>query len=205
LYGSRIRHSTLSVGKPRTRLQGLGRAGMGKGLTEVRSPQRKHMPDTAGSEKHVQTSLRGIVKTASLDKQHRFRDLYRLLNADILHLAWKGLKKNSAIADEDITVKGYEADLEGNIEGLVERLRQKRYRAKLIKRRYIKKENGKERPLGIPALEDKIVQKAVAMILEAIYEQDFLPVHTGTDLKEGRKMRSVIWYFSSSLVYSDTL
>jgi RNA-directed DNA polymerase len=108
---------------------------MGKDLTEVRSPQRKHMPDTAGSGKHVQTSLRGIVKTASLNKQHRFRDLYRLLNLEMLHLAWKGLKKNSAIADEDITVREYEADLERNLVRLAEKLRQKRYRAKLIKRR----------------------------------------------------------------------
>ena len=157
MSGSRIRHSTLSVGKPRTRLY----QGMGKDLTEVRSPQRKHMPDRAGSDKHVQTSLRGIVRTASLNKQHRFRNLYGLINKDMLYLAWKGLKKNSAIADDDITVKEYEADLERNLEGLVERLRQKRYRAKLIKRRYIRKENGKQRPLGIPALEDKIVQKAV--------------------------------------------
>ena len=80
------------------------------------------MPDTAGSEKHVQTSLRGIVKTASLNKQHRFRNLYGLINTDMLHLAWKGLKKSSAIADEDITVKEYGADLERNLERLVERL-----------------------------------------------------------------------------------
>ena len=97
------------------------------------------MPDTAGSEKHVQTSLRGIVKTASHNKQHRFRNLYGLLNTGMLHLAWKGLKKSSAIADEDITVKEYGADLERNLERLAERLREKRYRAKLIKRRYIKK------------------------------------------------------------------
>jgi len=183
LGGSRIRHSTLSVGKPRTRLY----RGKGKDLTGVRSPQRKHMPDTAGSDKHMQTSLRGIVRTASLNKRHRFRDLYGLLNTDMLHLAWKGVKKNSAIADDDITVKGYEADLERNIERLVERLHQKRYRAKLIKRCFIRKENGKQRPLGIPALEDKIVQKAVAMILEAIYEQDFLPCSYGYRPGRGAK------------------
>jgi group II intron reverse transcriptase/maturase len=78
-------------------------------------------------------------------------------------------------------------DLDRNLERLVERLRQKRYRAKLIKRRYIKKENGKQRPLGIPALEDKIVQKAVAMILEAIYEQDYLPCSYGYRPNRGAK------------------
>jgi len=77
-----------------------------------------------------------------------------------VHLAWKGLKKSAAIADEDITVKQYGAGLDTNLERLVERLKQKRYRAKLIKRRYIPKGNGKQRPSGMPALEDKLVQKA---------------------------------------------
>lgn len=166
---------------------GYGGAGMVKDLTEVRSSQRKHIPDTAGSDLDVQTSLRGIAKTASLSKQHRFRDLYRLLNLQMLHLAWIGLRKSSAIADEDITVKEYGADLDTNLERLVERLKQKRYRAKLIKRHYIPKGNGKQRPLGIPALEDKIVQKAVAMILTAIFEQDFLDCSYGYRPDRGAK------------------
>ena len=145
------------------------------------------MPDKAGSDIDVQTSLRGIAKTASLNKQHRFRDLYRLLNTQMLHLAWKGLKKDAAIADNDITVKEYGADLEANLGRLVERLRQKRYRAKLIKRRYIPKANGKQRPLGIPALEDKIVQKAAAVILTTIYEQDFLDCSYGYRPGRGAK------------------
>ena len=132
---------------------------MVKDLTGVRSLQRKHMPDKAGSDIDVQTSLRGIAKTASLNKQHRFRDLYRLLNTDMLNLAWKRLKKSAAIADEDITVKEYGADLDANLERLVKRLKQKRYRAKLIKRRYIRKESGKLRPLGIPALEIRSSRK----------------------------------------------
>lgn len=160
---------------------------MVKDLTEVRSLQRKHMPDTAGSEFHVQTSLRGIVRTASFNKQHRFRDLYRLMNLEMMHLAWKRLNKSSAIADSDITVKEYEADLERNLERLVERLKQKRYRAKLIRRKYISKENGKKRPLGIPALEDKIVQKAAAMILGAIYEPEFLACSYGYRPGRGAK------------------
>jgi len=160
---------------------------MGKDLTGVRSSQRKHMPDKAGSDIDVLTSLRGIAKTASLNKQHRFRDLYRLLNLQMLKLAWKGLKKSAAIADDDITVNQYGAELDANLENLVGRLKQKRYRAKLIKRRYIPKENGKKRPLGIPALEDKLVQKAVAMILVAIYEQDFLDCSYGYRPEIGAK------------------
>ena len=94
-------------------------------------------------------------------------------------------KKSAAIADDDITVKEYGADLDANLERLLERLKQKRYRAKLIKRRYIPKENGKRRPLGIPALEDKLVQKAAAAILSAIYEQDFLDCSYGYRLGKG--------------------
>lgn len=148
------------------------------------------MPDTAGSDKRVQTSLRGIARTARFDAQHRFRDLYGLLNSEMLQLAWKGLNKSSAIADDDITVKEYSQDLSANLEGLAERLRQKRYRAKLVKRRFIPKRNGKKRPLGIPALEDKLVQKAVAMILTEIYEPDFLDCSYG--YRPGRGARDAI-------------
>ena len=185
--GSRIKRSNLRWGKPTTRLHCIGGAGMVKDLTGVRSLQRKHIPDKAGSGIDVRTSLRGIAKTASLNKQHRFRDLYRLLNTEMQHLAWKDLNKSAAIADDDITVKEYVSDLEANLERLVERLKEKRYRAKLIKRRYIPKGNGKKRPLGIPALEDKIVQKAVAMILTAIYEEDFLDCSYGYRLGKGAK------------------
>ena len=178
---------------------------MVKDLTGVRSLQRKHIPDKAGSGLDVQTSLRGIAKTASLNKQHRFRDLYRLLNVEMMHMAWKELKKDSAIADEDITVKEYGANLDTNLERLVERLKEKRYRAKLIKRRYIPKGNGKQRPLGIPALEDKIVQKGTAMILSAIYEQDFLDCSYGYRQGRGAKDGSVIWPFNSNSEYTAIL
>jgi len=80
---------------------------------------------------------------------------------------------------DGVTAAAYAEDLQGNIEALVERLKLKRYRAKLVRRKYIPKENGKERPLGIPALEDKLVQVACAKLLMAIYEQDFLSCSYG--------------------------
>jgi group II intron reverse transcriptase/maturase len=74
---------------------------------------------------------------------------------------------------DGVTFEAYERDLDRNLADLVERLKQSKYRAKLVRRKYIPKGNGKRRPLGIPALEDKLLQRAVANILSCIYEQDF--------------------------------
>ena len=73
-----------------------------------------------------------------------------------------------------MTAKEYAEDLHNNIQKLADRLKGKNYRAKLVRRHWIPKDNGQLRPLGIPALEDKLVQVACAKILNAIYEQDFL-------------------------------
>jgi RNA-directed DNA polymerase len=132
------------------------------------------MPDTVGLEKHKPTSLRGIAEKAKADKQHRFRDLYRELNAGFLLTCWRDLNKNAASGVDKVTVEEYAKDLHNNIQNLAERLKGKKYRAKLVRRCWIPKENGKERPLGIPALEDKLVQLACSKLLTAIYEQDFL-------------------------------
>jgi group II intron reverse transcriptase/maturase len=145
------------------------------------------MPDTVGLEYHKQTSLWGIARKAKANPQHRFRDLYRLLNEGMLKVAWQRLNQQSAIADDDITVHQYAENLEANLRSLAARLKAKRYRAKLIRRCYIDKDNGKKRPLGIPALEDKIVQKAVALILEDIYEQDFRDCSYGYRVGRGAK------------------
>jgi len=147
---------------------------MGKDLTEVRSPQRKLMPDTVGLEQHKPTSLWGIAEKAKADKRHRFRDLYRELNAGFLHTCWRDLNKKAASGVDKVTAEEYAKNLHGNIQNLAERLKGKKYRTKLVRRCWIPKENGKERPLGIPALEDKLVQLACAKQLTAIYEQDFL-------------------------------
>lgn len=81
----------------------------------------------------------------------------------------------------------YEKNLRRNIENLVECLKGNRYKAKLVERHYIPKTNGKLRPLGIPAIDDKVLQTGVKVILEAIYEQDFLPCSYGYRLHRGTK------------------
>jgi len=147
---------------------------MGKDLTEVRSPQRKLVPDKVGLGQCEQTSLRGIAIKAKTCGNYRFRDLYRCLNAEFLMDCWKDLNKDAASGVDEVIAAAYEENLEANIQALVERLKTKRYRAKLVRRCYIPKENGKERPLGIPALEDRLLQTACAKLLRAIFETDFL-------------------------------
>ena len=87
-------------------------------------------------------------------------------------------KKAAAGVDRD-TAKEFEKNLDANLETLLDELKSKRYKARLIKRVNIPKGNGKTRPLGLPTLRDKIAQRAAASILEAIYEQDFLKCSYG--------------------------
>jgi len=122
----------------------------------------------------MQTSLRGIANRAASHKKHRFGSLYGLLNEANLAWCFDFLKKDAAPGVDRVDFLDYQRNLVSNIHDLVERLKTNRYRAKLVRRRYIPKLNGKMRPLGIPATEDKLVQVGVAKILEAIYEQDLL-------------------------------
>jgi RNA-directed DNA polymerase len=147
---------------------------MGKDLTEVRSLQRPLVPDGVGPGQHEPTFLQAIAIKARADKRHRFQDLYRHLDADFLLACWHDLNQDAASGVDGVTAAEYAGDLHANIQDLVGRLKTKRYRAKRVRRVYIPKENGKERPIGIPALEDKLVQLACAKLLAAIYEQDFL-------------------------------
>jgi RNA-directed DNA polymerase len=147
---------------------------MGKDLTEVRSPHRPLVPDTVGPGQGEPTFLRAIANKAKSRKQHRFRDLYRCLNAELLRHCWGDLNKSAASGVDEVTASEYAEELDTRIEALAQRLKTKQYRAKLVRRVYIPKDNGKERPLGIPALEDKLVQLAASKLLTAIYEADFL-------------------------------
>lgn len=122
----------------------------------------------------MQTSLQGIAKKAKEQKKYRFRNLYRMLNEENLLDSWRYIRKDAAYGVDRVSAEEYEQNLEENIHNLVERLKKKSYRAKLVRRKYIPKGGGKMRPLGIPATEDKLLQLTVKRIIEAIYEQDFL-------------------------------
>lgn len=157
-------------------------------MTEVRSLQRKHTPDTVGLEQRVPTSLQGIALRASTCRDHRFQNLYQLLNEELLLECWGELNRRAASGVDGVTFAAYEEDLYANIADLVQRLKTKCYRAKLVRRCYIPKAGSEKlRALGIPALEDKLVQRACARILGAIYEQEFLPMSYGYRPNRGAK------------------
>jgi RNA-directed DNA polymerase len=127
----------------------------------------------------MQTSLQGIAEKAKRQRRYRFQNLSAMLNEEYLHKCWKEIRKEAAYGVDRISAEQYEQKLTENIRDLIVRLKENRYHAKLVRRQYIPKENGKQRPLGIPAVEDKLLQLAVARILEAIYEQDFLECSYG--------------------------
>jgi group II intron reverse transcriptase/maturase len=125
-------------------------------------------------DKSVPTSLQAIANKAKSQKGYRFRNLFGMLNEEMLQDSWQYIRKDAAFGVDRVSAQEYELNLGENIRQLVENLKGKRYRAKLVRRRYIPKGEGKYRPLGIPAVQDKLLQLAVKRILEAIYEQDFL-------------------------------
>lgn len=127
----------------------------------------------------MQTSLRGIANKAAQNKTHRFQNLYSLLTLGFLLYCWPSVNKKAASGVDRINATEYALNLRGNIEQLEASVKGGWYRAKLVLRKYIPKLNGKLRPLGIPAIADKLLQMAVAKLLEAIYEQDFLPCSYG--------------------------
>lgn len=139
---------------------------------------------------NMPTSLQAIAGKAHREKGARFRDLYRLLNEKNLRWCFYQLRKDSAPGVDRVTFEEYERGLDANLAELVGRLKQKRYRAKLVRRKYIPKGNGGLRPLGIPALEDKLLQVAASKLLSAIYEQDFLDVSWGYRPNRGPRQAS---------------
>jgi RNA-directed DNA polymerase len=120
------------------------------------------------------TSLRGIANKASSDKHHRFRNLYGLLSVAFLLSCWERVNKKAASGVDRVSARGYAKELRGNVLGLWERVKRGSYRARLVRRCHIPKEGGRTRPLGIPVVEDKLLQIAVSRILSAIYEPVFL-------------------------------
>jgi retron-type reverse transcriptase len=118
-------------------------------------------------------SLDRVRKAARLRKKDRFTALFHHINVDTLRTAFYALKRKAAPGVDGMTWQDYEADLELRLRDLHRRVQRGAYRPQPSRRTFIPKADGKLRPLAIAALEDKIVQGATVMVLNAIYEGDF--------------------------------
>src|SRR5438046_9588563 len=121
------------------------------------------------------SALERVRQAARKDKTLRFTALlHHIYNLETLRMAYFSLKKEAAPGVDGETWRHYGERLEANLQNLSERLKRGAYRAKPVRRVYIPKADGRQRPLGGTALEDKIVQRAAVEVLNAIYETDFL-------------------------------
>jgi retron-type reverse transcriptase len=122
----------------------------------------------------VTQALDRVRQTARQRTKERFTALLHHINVDTLRLAFYALKRTAAAGVDGVTWKDYEADLEPRLEDLHGRVHRGAYRPQPSRRTYIPKADGRKRPLAVAALEDKILQGATVMVLNAIYEADFL-------------------------------
>jgi RNA-directed DNA polymerase len=127
----------------------------------------------------MSTKIDRISELAREDSKRQFYSIAHMITPEALNAAFRGLRKKASAGVDGVTYETYERDAARNIQALHERLKNGKYQAQPLRRVYILKEDGKQRPLSIPALEDKIVQKAMLEILNAIYEQDFLECSYG--------------------------
>ena len=138
----------------------------------------------------VTTKLQHLAEHAAHDPERVFTTLAPLLDADFLREAYRQTSKSSAPGIDGVTAKRYAEHRDENLRDLHERLRRGRYQAAPVERVWIEKEEGGQRRIGTPAFEDKIVQRAVAMVLAAIYEQAFYDCAYG--VRPGRRAHDAL-------------
>ncbi len=145
----------------------------GRELAKGNSPEQ-NASRTLGRQ-DAQSALERVRQAAQRERQQRFTALlHHIYDRDRLRRAYFALKRDAAAGVDGETWRHYGERLEENLEELAGRLARGAYRARPVLRRFIPKADGRQRPLGVPALEDKIVQRAVVEVLNAIYEADFL-------------------------------
>jgi RNA-directed DNA polymerase len=116
---------------------------------------------------------------ARTNRDRAFSSLHHVIDMEWMQEAYRQTRKDGAAGIDGVTAQAYEANLEVNLQDLLDRIRSGRYVAPPVRRAYIPKADGSQRPLGIPTYEDKVAQRAIAMLLEPIYEQDFLTCSYG--------------------------
>src|SRR3981189_2198086 len=185
MHGREKSDSAIVAGKPTNKAVPTAaepvepRAGA-KGSARQQSTHR-----TQGRERVAQ-ALERVRQAARQRKKERFTALLHHISIDCLRMAFFALKRDAAAGVDGLTWPTYEADLDRNLTDLHERVHRGAYRALPSRRTYIPKADGKRRPLAVAALEDKIVQRATAAVLNAIYEEDFLGFSYGFRPKRGQ-------------------
>ena len=187
-----------------------------RGVAEGNSPEH-NMHRTQGRQ-GMPSALERVRQAAEKDRKQRFTALlHHVYDIERLRAGYHAIKRDAAAGIDGETWQHYGERLEGNLLDLSARLKRGAYRAKPVKRAYIPKADGRLRPLGIPALEDKIVQRSVVEVLNAIYETDFLGFsygfrpqrspHQALDaLSVGIQMKKVNWVLDADLrAFFDTL
>jgi len=146
----------------------------------------------------METKLERIADRSAHEIKPEYTSLYHLLNEELLNQCHKELDGSKALGIDRVSKEEYGKNLEGNIKDLVERLKNKSYRPLPALRVYIDKGNGKKRPLGLAAYEDKIVQLGLKKILEAVYEPKFRDIMYG--FRPGRSCHGAIKEMCSRIV-----
>jgi retron-type reverse transcriptase len=161
----------------------------GRGLAKG-NPSQQNAP-RAQHRDGARSALERVREVAERDKTVRFTTLlHHVYNVEHLRAAYHALKRGAAPGIDGETWEHYGEALEANLADLSGRLKRGAYRAKPVKRTYIPKADGRQRPLGIPTLEDKLVQRATADVMNAIWEADFLGFSYG--FRPGRQAHDAL-------------
>jgi len=163
--------AVIPVNQPNKREKSLAEVGEGRARTKENVIQSNTSPTQSGER--VSQGLSGVRQAAKERRQERFTALLHHLSVSLLRDSFYALKRQAAPGVDGMTWKKYETGLEDRIADLHSRVHRGAYQAQPTRRVYIPKADGRQRPLGIAALEDKIVQQAVVTILNQIYEVDF--------------------------------
>jgi len=178
-----------SPNKPRAAARGA-EAAEGRGLAKG-NPDEGAMSRTQSRNKDMPSALVRIREAARRNGKQRFTSLmHHVYDIERLRAAYKAIRKDAAAGVDGMTWEAYGRKLEENLRGLADRLMRGGYRAKPVRRAYIPKADGGRRPLGVPALEDKIVQRSVVEVLAAIYEEVFLGFSYG--FRPGRSQHDAL-------------
>lgn len=146
----------------------------------------------------VSTKQARIAQLARSSPAMVLTSLNHHLDEEWLRYAYEQTRKDGAAGIDGQTATDYEANLEANLKSLLERIKSGRYQAPPVRRTYIPKADGSRRPLGIPTFEDKVAQRAIVMLLEPIYEQDFRPFSFG--FRPGRSAHQALRELRSSIL-----